>query len=347
MPPPDAKPCVVGFVDLCTGITVRPETLTVNGNVEINSGTDTRCQVKTQNGGGDVCVLYFTGVNIANGGTLYIHGSRPVVLASATTVTIVGTLDVASRRSRADKSGAGNATCNFTTNPQNDIGGAGGGAGGSFATKGGNGGIGDTNDNGGNDDDGLGGTAGALVTLPTVLRGGCNGQTGGNGGANTPGVGGPSGGAIYLFAKGPIDISGRVLANGSGGGGGDNNSGGGGGGSGGMIVIESEVSSAISGNLLATGAGGGEGGEVNRLGGSGAEPTSTNAAPGGSGRAEGGNGGTGATQAGANVVEATNGFDEIGGGGGGGGGNGFIILRGAGRQLSGTSAPTPIQPPGT
>ncbi len=346
VPQPDAKPCVVGFVDLCTGITVRPEALTIADTVEINSGTDPRCQVKAQTGGGDACVLYFTSISIPTGATLLLHGSRPVVLASATTVTIAGTLDISSRRSRLDRNGAGSGTCNATTIPQNDIGGAGGGAGGSFASKGGDGGNGDTNLNGGNDGLGLGGTAGALVAQPTVLRGGCNGQTGGNGDAAAPGTGGPSGGAIYLFAKGAIDISGRVLASGSGGGGGDDSSGGGGGGSGGMIVIESEVQSAISGLLLSTGGGGGEGGE-SVIGGVGAEPTSPTAAAGGSGSDAGGNGGPGATQSGANLVAAGNGEEQAGGGGGGGGGNGFIILRGAGRQISGMTAPMPILPPGT
>lgn len=342
-PPPPPPPCKAGFVDLCLE-TPRTDALSVTGNVEINSGTDARCVVRQQTGGPDLCILYFTSIDIPSGGNLLIHGSRAVVLASTTTISIVGNLDVSSRRNRLTKNGAGNGTCTFTTNPENDGGGGGGGAGGTFAIQGSRGATGDLNDSNGQGGNAPGGTPGTAIALPTVLRGGCVGQKGGAAVGNG-GDGGPSGGALFLFAKGAITISGKVLASGAGGEGGGNRAGGGGGGSGGFIVIESELQSAISGLVLATGGGGGEGGTLGGAsdGNSGSDPDSANAAPGGTGR-DGGDGGSGATYLNTATVPPGTPVNDNGGGGGGGGGNGFILLRGAGRAVTGTVAPAPIQP---
>jgi hypothetical protein len=345
--PIDAPPCIPGFVNLCQ-VTKRSDELTVaNGaTVEIDTGNDPRCVVKTQAGGPDICAIYFAKVDIQNGGTLVVYGSRVLALGSTTTLTVAGTLDAASRRSRLNKPGAGISTCAFVLAPEADSGGAGGGAGGTLSTLGANGGIGDNNNNGGDPGTGLGGTAGALVTLPTLLRGGCNGQTGATG-VEAGGAGGLAGGGIYVFAKGIITVSGRIFATGSGGNGGGNRAGGGGGGSGGFIVVESETRSVLSGLLLATGGGGGEGGDNggNPDGQAGADPSSTAAATGGSQQLEGGNGGTGATYLSNATVAATVGGDEAGGGGGGGGGNGFILVHGLDRQITGgTFAPAPILP---
>jgi hypothetical protein len=348
-PPPDGPRgdsglCVPGYIDLCL-VTPRAEELTVtNGSTEeINTGTDPRCVVKTQASGPDLCILYFTKIDIQQGGTVVAYGSRVLALASTSTLTIAGILDVASRRSRLRKPGPGISTCTFTLAPEADAGGAGGGAGGTFATVGANGGIGDINNNGGAAGTGLGGTIGATVSLPSPLRGGCNGQLGATG-VEAGGSGGLAGGGIYVFAKGVLTVTGRLLATGGGGGGGGKSGGGGGGGSGGLIVVESETRSVLSGLFLATGGGGGEGGVLNGDGTFGGDPSSTAAAPGGSQQLEGGDGGAGATYLANAVVAPTAGGNEIGGGGGGGGGNGFILVLGKDRQTTGTFAPAALQP---
>jgi hypothetical protein len=346
-PMPDAMPpCVPGYIDLCL-VTPRADELTVtNGTTEeINTGTDPRCIVKTQASGPDLCILYFTKIDLQQGGTVVAYGSRVLALASTSTITVAGILDVASRRSRPTKPGPGISTCTFTLAPEADAGGAGGGAGGTFATVGANGGIGDINDNGGVAGTGLGGTIGATVSLPSPLRGGCNGQPGATG-VEAGGSGGLAGGGIYVFAKGVLTVTGRVLATGGGGGGGGGNRGGGGGGGGGFIVLESEVRSVLSGLFLATGGGGGEGGDNggNPDGQPGGEPSSASAAPGGSQQVEGGDGGAGATYLANAVVAPTVGGNEAGGGGGGGGGNGFILVLGKDRQTTGTFAPAALQP---
>jgi hypothetical protein len=344
-PPADARPCTLGFINLCQ-VTKRTDELTVaNGaTVEIDTGSDPRCVVKTQASGPDICAIYFAKVDIQNGGTLIVYGSRVLALGSTTTLTVAGTLDAASRRSRLNKPGAGISTCAFTLAPDNDAGGAGGGAGGTFATLGADGGEGDTNDNGGVAGTGAAGAAGSLVTLPTLLRGGCNGQNGGTG-QEAGGAGGLAGGGLYLYAKGVITIAGGVLATGAGGNGAGDQGGGGGGGSGGFLVVESDTRSVLSGLFLATGGGGGEGGVLQTNGQSGGEASSTAAAPGGSQLLEGGNGGAGATYLSNATVPAVVGEGQFGGGGGGGGGNGFILVHGLDRQLAGgTFAPAPILP---
>jgi hypothetical protein len=343
--PIDAPPCIPGYINLCL-TTPRGDELTVTSvtPVEINTGSDPRCVVKTQAGGPDICVLYFTKVDVQQNATLTVYGSRVLALASTSTITVAGTLDVSSRRTRQNKPAPGISTCPFVLAPENDGGGGGGGAGGTFATLGANGGVGDTNNNGGAPGTGLGGTVGALVTLPTLLRGGCNGQTGGTG-TQAGGPGGLAGGGIYVYAKGIITISGKLLATGSGGSGGQQRGGGGGGGSGGFIVVESDTRSVLSGMFLATAGGGGEGGVIDGDGQSGGDPSSTTAAPGGSQQLEGGNGGAGATFLDDATVPPVVGSNDIGGGGGGGGGNGFILVHGLDRQITGgTFAPAPILP---
>ena len=347
---PDAKVCVPGYIDLCN-VTARTDMFTPATNGSLNTSTDGRCIVKTQTDDPDLCILYFAKVDIPTGVTITVTGSRALVLASTTTLSIAGTLDVGSRRMRPDRGAASNhSTCAYATNPENDLGGGGGGgAGGTFATQGGAGGTGDMNDNNNQDGNAPGGTPGtALADPPAVLRGGCPGQKAGNATNNGGGNGGASGGAVYLFAKAAINISGTVLATGAGGSGVSSRNGGGGGGSGGTIVIESETQSVLSGTFLATGGGGGEGGASPNVGQdpgeSGDDATTAVAAAGGNAIAEGGDGGAGATYSNDAVVPAGKGQDSDGGGGGGGGGNGFIAVRGAGRMLTGAFAPQPSQP---
>ncbi len=346
--PIDAPPCVPGYIDLCN-TAARTDMFTPSANTEIDTGSDARCTVKTQTNGPDLCILYFTKVDIPTGVRVDVHGNRALVLASTSTLAISGTLDASAHRatqgSQAVRGPASNfANCAFTANPESDGGGGGGGAGGTFATQGGTGGIGDENDSNGQGGTATGGVPGtAVAEPPTVLRGGCPGQKGGDA-VGAGGGGANSGGAVYLFAKGNLSIGGKVQATGAGGSSGGNRAGGGGGGSGGYIVIESETQSAITGTLLATGGGAGEGGSNIGTPDPGDDPTSANPAAGGARVTDGGNGGAGATYLNNAVVAPGTGMPADGGGGGGGGGNGYIYIRGMGRMVNGTTAPLPIQP---
>jgi hypothetical protein len=328
--------CEAGFVDLC-GQPPPTEALTTSA-ITIDTDNDARCRTVKQTGGPDLCLLYFTAVEVEAGGTFFAHGVRPLALASATTMSILGTLDVSSKRSRLARPGAGSSPaatglCTTTTPPIGVVGlnGGGGGAGGTLATQGGSGGLGDT--------DGLsqlGGTPGAALPSLTMLRGGCDGQTGGAGRDAPGGLLGLGGGAVYLTAA-SLNISGAVLAGGSGGGPAGLDDGGGGGGSGGVIVVQS-ASLAVSGTLIATGGGGGQGGDGGDLGEAGDDATSIAAARGGNDPGSAGIGGNGATSG-----IGASGVQSIGGAGGGGGGAGFILLLGA----SIAADDTKIMPPAT
>ena len=342
-------PCVPGFLDLCTQ--ANPTTaLDITTTQTINTDFDQRCRRFPQaDGGGDVCLLYMTSVNIASTGSLTASGKRPLALASTTTMTIAGAIDVASHGIQigpaADAKG-----CNFASPPATDSGGGAGGAGGSFTLPGGNGGTGDNNDNGSPNGTAAPGTHGTTTTI-TGLRGGCPGQTGGNEGNGMGngrgGNGGHSGGALYLFARQSLMITGSVRATGEGGDGGDGMSGGGGGGTGGLVVIESR-SLTISGQISANGGGGGQGGGLNnnnRVSGRDGDDGALGTAPAAGGAGANNNDpdfGTGG--AGGATAAAGNGATADFGGGGGGGAAGMIKLIGASQQLTGSTispAPTP------
>lgn len=349
---PDAPACQAGFLDLCASMP-RPESLSVEGIIEIDSDNDSRCVTRVQSGGPDICLLYFEAVSIPQGANLRVYGNRPVALAARTTFSLHGELDISTRRTRLFRPAAGrNGPCNpHMSTPVSATGGGGGGAGGSFRNVGGDGGDGNASNS-------IGGRAGAALVLPTVLRGGCPGQAGASGRADGTGggEGGPSGGAGYLYAKGALTISGVLYATGSGGAGGagggggsaGGGGGGGGGGSGGMVVIESATSTTITnlGRVLTNGGGGGEGGDyaANVAGQPGADAYSGAAAPGGASGSVVGDGGRGATFSGSSERPAGLGHSSAGGAGGGGGSTGFIIVRGPNRQLSGTMVPPATLP---
>jgi hypothetical protein len=342
-PGAEPTPCQPNFLDLC-GQAAASMTLDAPGVDSINTDTDPRCRTLTQTGGGAVCLVYVTSATI--GGQLIATGSRPLAIASTSTINITGVIDVASRRTD-NKVGAGaDGACTFAATPQVDIGGGGGGAGGSLGAKGGNGGQGDSDDSLGDDDEANPGLAGTALT-PTVLRGGCRGQAGANesGQGGNGGTGGHSGGALYLYAATSITISGNGLvgASGAGGGGGGVQAGGGGGGTGGMVVVESPQIT-IAGTIAANGGGGGEGGT---RGGTVINPTTIAGKPGSDGTATttpaaGGNnnddrigpGGAG----GAGSTSAVDGSSGTSGGGGGGGSVGIIKLLGT-STVSGTITP--------
>lgn len=342
-PGAEPTPCQPNFLDLC-GQAAASMTLDAPGIDSINTDTDPRCRTLTQTGGGAVCLVYVSSASIS--GQLIATGSRPLAIASTSTIMITGVIDVASRRAD-NKTGPGaDDTCSFAATPQMDTGGGAGGAGGSFGAKGGNGGTGDKDDSLGNDDEATPGLAGPLLT-PTVLRGGCRGQAGANESAQggNGGAGGHSGGALYLYAATSITMGGGAVirASGAGGGGGGVQAGGGGGGTGGMVVVESPQIT-IAGTIAANGGGGGEGGTragtvinpVTIAGKPGSDGTGT-AAPAGGGNSNDdriGAGGAG----GAASTAAVDGGSGTSGGGGGGGGVGIIKLLGT-STVSGTITP--------
>jgi len=267
-----------------------------------------------------VCVV--RGTTITQSGTTTVTGSRPLVLAATTSISIA-TLDVSSRRGDSNlgpASPSASAQCSgFLQVPGLGA----GGAGGSFMSIGGDGGIG----NGGSF---AGRAANQLGTPPTALRGGCHGQLGGNGDET-----GKGGGAVYLVTGGTLSISGGINASGSSATGGTTRSGGSGAGSGGMIVLFAASISANTAEVIANGGGGASGGDNNTNGNNGSDPTlaaPTTPAAGGPSGGAGGAGGAGF----AGGIQATAGAgtgNPNDGGGGGGGGGGYVksnlVLTGA------------------
>ena len=255
---PDAQFCVPGFVSFCpSGPPTR--SLDVTTNTVLPTDTSTEClDVMPTSGGAALCILYLQDFSIAAGVTLRAWGQRPLAIYAKGTITILGTLDVSSRRTLPTEPGAGSRTCDAPTLPMADTGGSGGGAGGSMADLGGSGGVGDTDQTGGAGN-AAGGAPGLATTFAATLLGGCAGQAGGGG---TGGAAGRGGGAVYLRgATINVAAGGSVRAVGAGGTGGGLEGGGGGGGSGGSIVLET-TAGTFAGLLLATGGGGGQGGDI-------------------------------------------------------------------------------------
>jgi hypothetical protein len=245
------------------------------------------------------CVIAATDITAA--GTIVVTGTKPLILVATGTISISGTLDVASHRGGTLGAGHDPPACV-----------AGGlGAGGTF------GGMGGT---------GIAGTTSAPVP-PTTLRGGCKGQ---NGGGNGFGVGGAGGGAVLLIAT-TLDLGGAINASGAGGvRGGMIDTHGGGGGSGGMIAIDAATITG-TGKLVANGGGGASGtGQV--LGGHGDDPSLTTPLVRAAGGASGGDGGGVGGRGGAATIGdgengAAGGLDNLGnqaGDGGGGGAAGVL-----------------------
>lgn len=344
-----------GFLDLCAQ--AEPTTMfeVAGGQQMINTDKDPRCDTLTQAGGVNVCLIYATAVVIDGSATLTATGQRPLAIASTSTLTLEGTIDVGSHGGQQGP-GADTAECSFAGMPANDTGGGGGGAGGSFTLAGGDGGSGDQNNNGSPSGPALPGKHGAITAI-SALRGGCPGQAGGDEGggpgSGRGGRGGHSGGALYLFARDSIAISGNVRATGAGGAGGDGLAGGGGGGTGGLIVIESP-SIMSSGRISANGGGGGQGGGVSseglfkpsmRVPGNAGQDgdLGATAAAGGAGAANN-DPGFGPGGAGGAVTAAASGTTADFGGGGGGGAAGVVMIRSKQPQLSGVISPMPATP---
>jgi hypothetical protein len=301
-----AEGCFGAFVSVCLA-TQPTAALVFDTNTVIDTETSTLCTATTGTSG-DRCVIAATEISISAGVTVRGTGTHPLIFVATTgSLTIGGTIDVASRRGAAAGAGANPATCGTGTTATGSGLSYGGGHGGSFISGGGNGGMGNPV--------GTGGLPGPTTPL-TALRGGCRG---GAGGGVTPAAPGAGGGAVDLIAP-AIVINGAIHASGAGGAGtGVEGAGGAGGGSGGTIVFDAaSVTIGDAGLLLAQGGGGGEGsgGNVSRPG---ADPITPGvAAVGGSGGSDGGDGGAGAASIGAGPGSPPTAANSGGGGGGGG-----------------------------
>src|SRR5262245_10925315 len=217
--------------------------LIVASDLEIDTDSSPMCDVHSDRS--DVCVVAGVTWTLAENRTLRAYGTKPLVLLSATTAVLHGTIDVASRHTGTRAIGAGaaaRALCPSGSLPQ----GHSGGAGGSFHGRGGD----------GESKDGVPGKAADPVPVPATLRGGCFGGDGANQSAPS-GVGGIGGGAVVIIAQ-AITLDGLINASGGGarGGPGNTSAGGGGGGSGGMIVLDAAISLGATARMFANGGGG-------------------------------------------------------------------------------------------
>jgi hypothetical protein len=299
LPNADAQQCFgSGLGTFC--LTALPTgNLAFASDTTIDTDTSTMCVAYTGTGVGSYCVI--AGTNVSIGAHVTAIGSKPLVVIGTNTVTVSGTLDVASHRVGPVRGAGGNASgCVAGIAAASGQ----GGPGGSFGGAGGQGGNGEQ-----------GGTkpvAGAAAATPATLRGGCKG---GNGSSGGNGEGGNGGGAVYVIAGTSIAITGAINASGAAGArSATNEEGGGGGGSGGMIALEAP---AITGNgqVFANGGGAGPGNDASN---NAQEPSAPlTAAAGGPDTDDSGDGGDGS--AGATLTGGNGGTGNDGGGGGGGG----------------------------
>lgn len=335
-PPADTAFC---YGTLATRCYDAPPTGDVTLSGTIDTASDVRCEPFAQPAGPELCLIA-TGTITIDASGVVATGARPLMLVAADTITVTGTLDVASRRGVQVGAGANAAAC-----PALAAGGTarhgGGGAGGSFGTAGQIGGR------GGGDvgEDGAGGVNGPSQDA-TFVRGGCAGAPGGGGMVALPGAGGDGGGAMYLVAGTSITVAGQLQASGAGGLGpaaSSSSSGGGGGGAGGLVGLEAPMID-VTGSVVANGGGGGEGGGETLAGAPGDNGSVFNAAAiGGGGTTEGGDGGTGFAIAIAPTPggQGTTGTGAHGGGGGGGGGAGVVWVKGTLSDASTSVSPAP------
>jgi hypothetical protein len=266
------------------------------------------------------CVIAGTAVQIDQGKTLGVNGTRPLVLVSTSELVIDGVLDVASHLNTPQHFGPGadSPLCHAGTVAAN----RGGGSGGSLGTTGGNGGP-------------TGGALAGATLVPATLQGGCKGSDGAGGGQL-----GHGGGAVYLIAT-SISVNGSINASGESGTSTANDGrGGGGGGSGGMIVFDApSLSIALGAQIFANGGGGGEGTGGN-TGNDGIDASGPSAGGlGGSGASSGGDGGAGGFGTADGGAGAAGTDVNIIGGGGGGGGAGIIKVFRAPIPSSGMVSP--------
>jgi len=330
--PTEFDPCTIPDPVL---VTLGVETYSIDSDTGVLTGSisgPTNLPYQDVNGIGIVSV---TELSVPTGATVRAVGTRPLVIASWSTITVSGTITVASRHVTPPTlpptvelgAGANSPSCpTGSSAPQRgaaDLEGDGGGGGGGFAADGGDGGDGGSGS-------AAKGAKGSARNRPPTIEGGCAGATAAEGANGTPGSGGGGGGAIALIARDTITVamSGKIDAGGAGGGGGSTGAtGGGGGGAGGMIKLETSSLTIATGATLAANGGQGGGGCNNNTAGVGSDgrlddlqALVANKEAGGT---TGGGGGYDQDAAGAPVIGSGN-----DGGGGGGGGVGFIVYKG-------------------
>jgi len=302
---------------------------------------------KQDGAGPELAILHVRKLDVR--ATIRGLGSRPLVVI-ADSIELTETIDVTAHHDQpgpgALSSGAGPGQPGQHVAPDTDSGGGGGGHG----TPG-----------------GPGGSTGCTTCLDQRLDGGRGGApynpeiatlVGGSPGGradlpaltscNTP-ASGAGGGAIELYARTRILISGYINAGGGGGRGGDdclgNGLAGSGGGAGGAIVLQSP-SIENSGRLSANGGGGGAGAgggtsdvEANVGDGNDGALGTTVAAGGAASGTSGARGGDGAVAAAGAAGGKTTSFTS-GNAGGGGGGVGQILMLYKTRVAAGVTSPT-------
>jgi len=295
----------VGDVGIDTSLLVS--TVVLPAGVTLTAGV--------QSNGGAVAFLRLHDFKLNAGTTLRVIGTRPLVIISDHDVTIEGAIDIGARLLApgaggfAPAKGSGAGANGAHIDPNDDGGGGGGGFGGAG---------------------GAGGTGGAAVggagggTYPaTILVGGSGGGTIAPN-LSCTNVGGGGGGAILIFAKHKLTLSGAIHAGGGGGSAGmlcpspAMYASAGGGGAGGMIYLQTPDLNG-SGVLAANGGGGGGAacatGTIPQPGQDG-RPSTTVVAAGGIGSDCGSAGASGAVQG---TAPSTIGAAQYNGGGGGGG----------------------------
>src|SRR6185295_12921804 len=109
---PDAfEPCVPGLVNVCAE--TRPtESFKVTADTQINTDTDSRCRAFTLNGT-NLCLIYVTSLQVAQGATLTAVGSKPLALVSMSAATVAGVVDVSSHLGAQQGAGAGGCVNTF------------------------------------------------------------------------------------------------------------------------------------------------------------------------------------------------------------------------------------------
>ncbi len=333
--------------------------ITADTVIDTTAGTsDLRCAVVPSS---KTCVLAASAIHIASNAKLSARGERPLALF-AHTITIAGTIDVASHLGAIPGAGARPDGCSAGTLAK----GAGGGRGGAAAGPGSDGG----NEGAGANTAADGGGSFSVVTL----AGGCGGTRGGDGTttSSSPDVsdgslatGGAGGGALWIYAdRDPLVIAGGAVINASGApgaGGLTPGHGGAGGGGGGLIVLHApSIQLDPTAMIFANGGPGGGGAGVNASGAgykggtSGTEPDNpTSGGTAGQGGTDGdsvppianeGDGGVGFPRG------PTRGHDGgliagRGGGGGGGGAGAIRIISPHDLAASSNLSPSPIRLP--
>jgi hypothetical protein len=378
-------PCRLGCTDGDGGATCREmipsnvepslwmadaEDVTIESRVGLNttdcSPTSAIATVVRQVDGPELCVLSTGAFRITEDGTLFVHGSRPLVIMAAGDVRIDGLLDASATDVEAGPGGyrggseGGAVEMWGGDGPHGGEVGAhegsfddGGGGGGGFCGAGGAGGAGGTIP-------ALGGAGGGTAPLSWELSPLYGGSGGGRGrgaflstGTNA-GFGGAGGGALQISTRSRIRISGQILVGGGGGLPGQNLFGttqnwgsGGGAGSGGAVLLEASEVEIDAGRIIAAGGGGGgSAGSRSGLPGQDGRAAGLGRADGGAGDdVLGADGGDGSSPTELSGEQGGQNPRLNGNGAGGGGGAGCILIRTADATLEGSPEAHPSVAP--